>query len=474
LRDPRFRDLVAELAAPLRGIAKDELIGEDIRQHRRLNRWRNAALGVVTTLLIGAVAAAAIAVQQRQTAIAQRDQALRNGSRALAALANTETELGSPATALRVALAAVPENLATLDRPYAREAEDALSYAMRNLRELRRIIQQGSVISVAFSLDGKLLATGCEDNTARLWEVATGKEVVAFRGHEKGVMAVAFSPDGRLLATGSDDNTARLWGVATGKEVVAFRGHEKGVMAVAFSPDGKLLASGSDDGTARLWEVASGKEIAVLRGHGGAVWSVAFSPDGKLLATGSFDDTARLWEVAMGNQIMIFGGSHEDVTKSVEVVKLPTGEEIKMSRVRQEELVKSVAFSPDGRLLAAGSQVLAIGSRENTARLWEVATGKEIVAFRGHEAAVNSVAFSPDGKRLATGSMDNTARLWPVGQDLVDLACARADGLPLSENDKKRFGIDKEWCTPEVSGALRAKLGLDKPETSAASGTAAR
>ena len=91
LRDPRFRDLVAELAAPLRGVAKDELIGEDIRQYRRLNRWRNAALGVVTMLLIGAVAAAAIAVQQRQTAMAQRDQALRNESRALAGLAENMT-----------------------------------------------------------------------------------------------------------------------------------------------------------------------------------------------------------------------------------------------------------------------------------------------------------------------------------------------------------------------------------------------
>jgi TIR domain-containing protein len=120
LRDPRFRDLTAELAGPLRGIAKDELIGEDIRQHRRLNHWRNAALGVVTMLLIGAVAAAGIAIQQRQVAIqqrqaaiAQRDQAQRNESRALAALANIEADSGSPATAVRLALAAVPPRLAT-------------------------------------------------------------------------------------------------------------------------------------------------------------------------------------------------------------------------------------------------------------------------------------------------------------------------------------------------------------------------
>ena len=133
LHDPRFRDLLAELAAPLRGIAKDELIGEDIRQHHRLNRWRNAAFGIVATLSVGAMAAAALAVQQREVAIqqrqdtiAQRDQAQRNESRALGSLAQTEVDVGSPATALRVALAAVPENLTTPSRGHSPDAERAV------------------------------------------------------------------------------------------------------------------------------------------------------------------------------------------------------------------------------------------------------------------------------------------------------------------------------------------------------------
>jgi hypothetical protein len=119
--------------------------------------------------------------------------------------------------------------------------------------------------------------------------------------------------------------------------------------------------------------------------------------------------------------------------------------------------VSSVAFSPDGRTLATGSL-------DNTARLWEVATGKAIGVLRGHEQPVQSMAFSPDGRTLATGSEDNTARLWEVEQSLADLACARVRFLPLSEKDRQRFGIGDEWCTPEVSAELRAKLRLDEPQ----------
>jgi WD40 repeat protein len=134
-----------------------------------------------------------------------------------------------------------------------------------------------------------------------------------------------------------------------------------------------------------------------------------------------------------------------------------SGKEITVLR-GHGDAVFPIAFSPDG-------QMLATGSADKTARLWEVATGEEIAVLRGHENDVGSVAFSPDGRMLATGSKDNTARLWPVGQYLVNLACARVNGLPLSERDKERFGITDEWCAPEVSGALRAKLGVDQSDT---------
>jgi nitrous oxidase accessory protein NosD len=185
------------------------------------------------------------------------------------------------------------------------------------------------VYSVAFSPDGKLLASGSRDWTIKLWDVASGSLVRTLSGHTGAVNSVAFSPDGKLLASGSRDWTIKLWDVASGSLVRTLTGHSESVTSVAFSPDGRLLASGSGDRTIKLWEVASGREVRTLSGHTDWVYSVAFSPDGRLLASGSNDDTIKLWEVATGSEVRTLTG-HTD-------------------------WVYSVAFSPDGKLLASGS-----------------------------------------------------------------------------------------------------------------------
>ena len=157
----------------------------------------------------------------------------------------------------------------------------------------------GPVSSAAFSPDGSRIVTASSDKTARIWDAATGKEIVVLRGHDDDglVFSAAFSPDGSRIVTASDDKTARIWDAATGKEIVVLRGHDDGVTSAAFSPDGSRIVTASDDKTARIWDAATGKEIVVLRGHDGPVNSAAFSPDGSRIVTASDDKTARIWDV---------------------------------------------------------------------------------------------------------------------------------------------------------------------------------
>jgi len=239
----------------------------------------------------------------------------------------------------------------------------------------------GAVWSVAWSPDGKLLATGSDDTTAKVWEAETGKELRTLSGHDEAVDSVAWSPDGKRLATGSQDKTTKVWEAETGKEVRTLSGHEIAVDSVAWSPDGKRLATGSEDTTAKVWDAGTGKELRTLSGHTMAAVSVAWSPDGKQLATGSWDNTAKVWEAETGKEVLTLTGHGESVV--------------------------SVAWSPDGERLATGSD-------DKTAKVWKAETGKEVLTLSGL-STVSSVAWSPDGKRLATGNRDNTAKVWDAG-----------------------------------------------------------
>ncbi|OCR01085.1 hypothetical protein BCD67_17065 [Oscillatoriales cyanobacterium USR001] len=259
-----------------------------------------------------------------------------------------------------------------------------VNFAYSNLSKSIFSEPLGSVLSVAFSSDGKLWATGDADKNIYIWRVADGQIITTCVGHTNWVRSVVFHPKKPILVSSSNDCTIKIWNSNTGECLATLEGHTDQVWSVAFSPDGNNLASASADKTVRLWDVNdvdSPQLCHILKDHSYWVVAVAFDPQGTTLASASADQTVKLWDVQTGK-----------CEKSWQQVNHP---------------VRSIAFSPDGKTLATGGD-------DRLVRLLDIHNGECLKTFPGHDGRVWSVIFSPDGKILASGSVDQTVKLWKI------------------------------------------------------------
>jgi len=406
--------------------------------------------------------------------------------------------------------------------------------------EMLRTIDYGGryVHTVAMSHGGKLVAAGGNDQRAyvKVWNVETGEPVKSFKGHQDDVVSVTFSKDNQTLLTGSYDNTARLWNMATGEQRgEALRGHRWWVWCAAFSPDEKRIVTTSQDGSAIVWDmktrkpgpaftghggpvywakfsphagdphVASGgydnrvliwdpdrlkavdfnkviegeappaPEYRALEGHNGAVRCVTFSPDGKKLISASHDNSLRVWDYASGKLMKILRG-HAGWVRSCDfspdgqsvvsasqdhqakLWSLEGYEEVRVVHVRvlsgHDDAVLAARFSPDGKQIVTAS-------RDRTAKMWDFASGKQLQTLaEGHSFLASSAAFFPDGKRMVTSAMDNTTRIWDVsnGTQLTRLDGTGRAAIVAVSHDGQKVVTGGEDNTARLWSAVDGKL----------------
>ncbi|MFD8496560.1 helix-turn-helix domain-containing protein [Amycolatopsis sp. NPDC059657] len=428
----------------------------EIKTSRRL-RQLVALLSVVSLV---AVTATVFAVRAQRTATTER-----NAARAQIVASEAVTLYPSdPELAVQLSLAA--HKMA----PTTRTRESLLSTV-----PLAVVTHPSEVLTVAFSPDRRTLATGDDDHTVRLWNVADPRHpapITTMAGHAAEIYSVVFSPDGRTLASAGFDRTVRLWDVTDTAHpalVATLTGHTEGIQSVSFSPDGRTLASASIDHTVRLWDVADPRHpsgLATLTGSHDSLAKAVFSADGTILAAGGKDRAVWLWDVSdLRNPVQlatitghtqviaavsfspagrVLATAGDDQTVRLWDVSDPRHPAALATLTGHADGIYAVAFSPDGHTLVSAGDDRAV-------KLWDVSDPRHpvgLVTLSSHTDAVSTAVFSPDGRTLATGSWDNTTRLLDTDfQQAIDHACEHVR-TPITEEQWDRYFPDVAYERP--------------------------
>jgi WD40 repeat protein len=366
-------DRVAAVAAPIRHMSKDMLVGEHLLVHRRAMRLAKGAIATLATLTALAVAATFVAIGQRNTAVTQSHMAQ---SEQLAAKATDFSATNAPFAMLL--------SVAAYERAHTAEARTALIRAGGQPLDLLLTAGTSAVTAAAYSTDGKDLATGEANGRIALWNTATWQQV-RLSGMNGEITALVFSPGQQYLFAGDDAGDFGLWNTQTGKAQISRGKKGDSIQCLAVSPNGNFFAAGSSNGTVLLANEATGHNANLSEGYPIAqpVTSIAFSPDGRTLAVGNSTGGIQLWDTATGHRV-----------KTLVTETESTG-------------VASLAFSPDGK-------TLAVGGDSDLVRLWSISADSKIASL-AEDSPVDSIAFSRAGTTLAAGTTDGTIGLWNVG-----------------------------------------------------------